>query len=330
MPDSNFVYFYHPDHLGSTSYATDADGELYEHVQYFPSGETWVDQRSNTERLPHLFSGKELDQETGLYYFGARYYDPRVGLWASTDPAQTEYLDSAGTGGVLNPINLATYTYASNKPLTFVDPDGRQSSKSWFSRGLDWVQNGLDGLSLAMDATGLGAAGSWAPDLLNAGISAARGDWQGAGWSLGAMVPYAGAAANTGRILRALGKHGDEAVELARNAGKAARTAAPSSRALGRALEAAGHVRPPGSAAHHIVAGSAPGAEAARATLRKLGIDINDAANGVFLPAAQHAALHTNAYYAAVNKALEGVTTQSQALQILKTIGQTLQAGKLP
>ncbi|WNG15531.1 SpvB/TcaC N-terminal domain-containing protein [Cystobacter fuscus] len=126
MPDTNFLYFYHPDHIGSTGYVTDVDGALYEHMQYFPSGEAWVDQRSNTERLPHLFSGKELDQETGLYYFGARYYDPRVGLWASADPAATEYLDGeASIGGVYHPVNLATYAYAGHNPQKYTDPNGR-------------------------------------------------------------------------------------------------------------------------------------------------------------------------------------------------------------
>ncbi len=126
MPDTNFLYIYHPDHVGSTSYVTNMDGELYEHVQYFPSGEPWVDQRSNTERLPHLFSGKELDQETGLYYFGARYYDPRVGLWASADPASTEYLDGqVSLGGVYQPINLSSYAYAGHNPQKYSDPDGR-------------------------------------------------------------------------------------------------------------------------------------------------------------------------------------------------------------
>jgi RHS repeat-associated protein len=61
--------------------------------------------------------------------------------------------------------------------------------------------------------------------------------------------------------------------------------AGPSSRALGRALESSGIVRPADAAAHHIVAGSAQGAAAARAALQRLGIDINDAVNGVFLPA---------------------------------------------
>ncbi|HEX5745450.1 MAG TPA: SpvB/TcaC N-terminal domain-containing protein [Archangium sp.] len=126
MPDTNFLYFYHSDYIGSTSYVTDVDGELYEHMQYFPSGEPWVDQRSNTERLPHLFTSKELDQETGLHYFGARYYDPRVGLWTSTDPASSDYLDGqAGFGGVYQPVNLSTYAYAGHNPQTYIDPDGR-------------------------------------------------------------------------------------------------------------------------------------------------------------------------------------------------------------
>ncbi|WP_414709498.1 RHS repeat domain-containing protein [Ramlibacter sp.] len=44
-------------------------------MEYFPFGETWVEESSNTQRTPYLFTAKELDEETGLYYFGARYYD---------------------------------------------------------------------------------------------------------------------------------------------------------------------------------------------------------------------------------------------------------------
>lgn len=69
-------------------------------------------------------------------------------------------------------------------------------------------------------------------------------------------------------------------------AGAAARTTAPSSRELGLALEQAGYVRAPSTAAHHIVAGSAAAAAApARAALQRFDVNINDAANGVFLPA---------------------------------------------
>ncbi|NIY72040.1 hypothetical protein HCZ30_06270 [Marivivens donghaensis] len=74
-------YYYHPDHLGSTSYVTDVDGEIFQHLEYFPFGETFVEEASNTQRTPYLFTAKELDAETGLYYFGARYYDPRTSVW---------------------------------------------------------------------------------------------------------------------------------------------------------------------------------------------------------------------------------------------------------
>jgi YD repeat-containing protein len=64
-------FFYHTDNLSSTSYVTDTRGRIFEHLEYFPSGETWVQEASNTQRTPFLFAGKELDEETGLYYFGA-------------------------------------------------------------------------------------------------------------------------------------------------------------------------------------------------------------------------------------------------------------------
>jgi hypothetical protein len=68
----NFLYFFHPDHLGSSSYVSDSIGKPYEHLEYFPFGETWVEESSNTQRTPYLFTSKELDEETGLYYFGGK------------------------------------------------------------------------------------------------------------------------------------------------------------------------------------------------------------------------------------------------------------------
>jgi RHS repeat-associated protein len=129
---SSFLYYYHPDHLGSTGYVTDAAGRLYEHMEYFPFGETWVQEHSNTLRTPYLFTGKEFDQETGLYYFGARYYDPRTSVWVSADPILGKYLPSAnpnnlaGMGGVYRPRNMSLYKYASNNPLIVTDPDGNE------------------------------------------------------------------------------------------------------------------------------------------------------------------------------------------------------------
>ena len=85
-PYEKDLYFYHPDHLGCSSYVTDLNGKLYEHLQYFPFGEAWVEQNSNVQRTPYLFTAKELDEETKLYYFGARYYDPRTSVWQCADP----------------------------------------------------------------------------------------------------------------------------------------------------------------------------------------------------------------------------------------------------
>jgi RHS repeat-associated protein len=108
-----FRYFFHPDHLGSTNYVTDASGEVFQHLEYMAFGETFVDEHSNTDRTPYLFNGKELDEETGLYYYGARYYDPRTSVWASLDPLAEKYPE------------WSPYNYSFNNPLRFIDPDGR-------------------------------------------------------------------------------------------------------------------------------------------------------------------------------------------------------------
>ena len=62
-----------------------------------PYGETWIEKTSNTglEYQPYRFTGKEIDEETGLYYYGARYLDPRYSRWISTDPALGEYIPQA-------------------------------------------------------------------------------------------------------------------------------------------------------------------------------------------------------------------------------------------
>jgi hypothetical protein len=59
--------------LGSSNYITDASGEVYQHNEYFLYGETFVKERNAAEYTNYLFSDKELDEETGLYYFGARW-----------------------------------------------------------------------------------------------------------------------------------------------------------------------------------------------------------------------------------------------------------------
>ena len=81
------------------------DGEVVQHIEYVPFGEVFVEERNNIWNTPYLFNAKEFDEETGLYYYGARYYDPRLGLWITTDPLQEKYYD------------ISTYCYAYNNPI---------------------------------------------------------------------------------------------------------------------------------------------------------------------------------------------------------------------
>ncbi|WP_319563286.1 SpvB/TcaC N-terminal domain-containing protein [Marispirochaeta sp.] len=106
------TYYYHPDHLGSAQFVTDRDGGQYEHMEYTPYGELWEEQVSDSyDMIPFRFTAKEYDEETGLYYYGARYLDPKRGRWLSSDPAMD---------------GLNWYGYGGNNPLFYSDPDGRE------------------------------------------------------------------------------------------------------------------------------------------------------------------------------------------------------------
>jgi hypothetical protein len=105
---------------------------------------------------------------------------------------------------------------------------------------------------------------------------------------------------------------------------------AASSKALGRALEAAGVGRPAGSAAHHLVAGGAAKAEEARRVLAKVGVGIDEAANGMFVVKRLHNTMHTNRYYEAVSRALQSASTRAEAVERLDIIRQAIARGAFP
>ena len=156
-------YFYHGDHLGSSNYITDRTGRVFEHTLYLPYGETWIDEGHETSLLGYKSTGKELDEETGYYYFGARYYDPQVSSWISTDPALPEYMPNskdlffaeskfdykklAGQGGIYNTYNMNLYAYGFNNPIKFFDPDGKKVYS--ISIGVDIFTVGGGGIGVA-------------------------------------------------------------------------------------------------------------------------------------------------------------------------------------
>ncbi|MGI5092766.1 hypothetical protein H0R96_09525 [Treponema socranskii] len=136
-------YYYHPDHLGSAQLITDYEGNEYQRIEYTPYGELWVEKKTAKEEglryLPYKFTAKEQDEETGLYYYGARYLDAKYSRWLSADPAVGDYIPQApvndeakkhneqllGIGGVFNVVDFQLYHYAGNNPVKYIDSDGK-------------------------------------------------------------------------------------------------------------------------------------------------------------------------------------------------------------
>ena len=108
-------YWYHPDHLGSSSWITEVGGKPIQHLHYLPWGEDFVDQRSSTfDGVRYTFSAKEKDAETGYSYFGSRYYNSDLSIWLSVDPQAAKY------------PSLSPYVYCADNPVKLVDPNGEE------------------------------------------------------------------------------------------------------------------------------------------------------------------------------------------------------------
>ncbi|ELX66387.1 RHS repeat-associated core domain-containing protein [Prevotella nigrescens F0103] len=108
------TFFYHSDHLGSTSYITDDHANITQYDAYLPYGELLVDEHSSSEDLPYKFNGKQFDDETGLYYYGARYLNPVTCLWYGVDPLAEKYKE------------IGSYVYCADNPINLFDPDGQK------------------------------------------------------------------------------------------------------------------------------------------------------------------------------------------------------------
>ena len=98
---------------GMEGFDTDDKGNITQYDAYLPYGELLVDEHSSSEELPYKFNGKELDEETALYYYGARYMQPVASIWYGVDPLFEDYPQSS------------PYTYCMDNPLKLIDPDGR-------------------------------------------------------------------------------------------------------------------------------------------------------------------------------------------------------------
>ena len=116
---SGKMFSYHNDALGSPALISDEDGNIVQKYLYEPFGTILASKGPNDNH--YTFTGKEYDLESGLFYFGARYYDPKIGRFITKDIAGPDYE---------NPQSLNRYIYVLNNPVKYIDPAGLKALKA--------------------------------------------------------------------------------------------------------------------------------------------------------------------------------------------------------
>lgn len=143
--------------------------------------------------MPMRHSGHYFDEESGLYYLGARYYDPALGAFISEDPAE---------GKPEEPITSNPYVAFGANPATYGDPDGRQFQSyastaeavalAQMARDRGELRQGMNAYSAGQQRTALQTASIAATAYIGGGLaSAARAGWSAArasGWAWGVAV----------------------------------------------------------------------------------------------------------------------------------------------
>jgi len=130
------VKYPHLDAVGNVRAVTDASGNVIERHDYLPFGEEWCPGpppgvcANVPPGQPKRFTGKERDAETGLDYFGARYYGSKIGRFTTVDPVYT------WRENLVDPQRWNRYVYVRNNPLRYVDPDGRCTAPAGVGGGV--------------------------------------------------------------------------------------------------------------------------------------------------------------------------------------------------
>ena len=117
---SEQIRYQYSNHLGSASLELNATGQIISYEEYHPFGTTSYRSGTNETEVSlkrYKYIGKERDEETGLYYYGFRYYAAWIARFINVDPLQHEY------------PHYTPFQYAGNKPVTFIDLDGLEEAK---------------------------------------------------------------------------------------------------------------------------------------------------------------------------------------------------------
>ncbi|MEJ2082306.1 MAG: RHS repeat-associated core domain-containing protein [Acidobacteriota bacterium] len=120
------TWFFATNHLGTIAARMNVGGQLMETYRYLPYGERYAGTQT-----PHQYTGKERDNESGLDYFGARYYASAHGRWMSVDPVVRQQAD---------PQSLNRYSYVRSDPMNKIDVDGRL----WLWGNCQWLYDPHD------------------------------------------------------------------------------------------------------------------------------------------------------------------------------------------
>ncbi len=332
------------DHLGSTRMEADKSGRLEDDLatpsvregirrhDYAPFGEemyTGIRRNGSGQgqygyeppqsNIRERFTGKERDGETGLDYFGARYFASVQGRFTSPDEPfadQDEY----------DPQSWNLYTYVRNNPLRLVDPTGQsaedeQEQEKKKKKGGNCLDNGACYNPKTGQYEIPGENGrtyvnvTIRPDIDNIIYEHAQREQQIQLFVEGMPQPeppIVGAARGVKTIVSTVSRSHASA-KLAANM-----------------IAKPGIMRRPGTVAHHIVAFAAGVAAKSRAILKKHKIDINAAENGVFLDAASHSRLHTNVYHAEVFRLLNAARNKAEVIKVLDYIADQVSKGAFP
>jgi RHS repeat-associated protein len=117
QPRSDTRYYFLKDHLGSVRVTVDVSGNVTSYDDFYPFGMTMDGRSGNfgSGDARYKYTTKERDAESGYDYFGARYYDARIGRWDQVEPLVEKY------------GSWSTYQYSLDNPIRFLDKDGRDT-----------------------------------------------------------------------------------------------------------------------------------------------------------------------------------------------------------